>query len=354
MSIPFSKSELTIMGKYGNAAILNTPITPRENFIRAIRHQNPLWIPMKTDSINFAPRIYQDNIARAFVVEANRYEGIVGGKDIFGVSWIYVPKVGGSMVKPGKPFLNDISEWEEKIYFPDLEVLDWQASADENNDYLKNSNKLVEIWIFNGFFERLISFLDFEDAAVALIDEDQQEDVHKFFCALTDFYKKLIDKFAEYYAIDAIYFHDDWGSQRAPFFSIETCREMLVPYLKELVDHVHSKGLLFDFHSCGKCDELAPAMVECGMDMWGGQPMNDKPMLIDTYGKDILIGIHDLYRPGVQAIPDDDKELYRQVEEFLEPISKEIKMKPFYIANLRPDDRVIAAFYECTRKLLNE
>lgn len=50
-------------------------ITPRENYIRAVKHQNPQWIPMKSDAINFAPRIYPDNVARAFVVDGKPYEG---------------------------------------------------------------------------------------------------------------------------------------------------------------------------------------------------------------------------------------------------------------------------------------
>ena len=49
------------------SSILNPPITPKENYIRAAKRQNPLWLPMKSDSINFSPRIYPDNVARAFV-----------------------------------------------------------------------------------------------------------------------------------------------------------------------------------------------------------------------------------------------------------------------------------------------
>lgn len=325
-------------------------ITPRENYLRTLRHQNPQWIPMKSDSINFSPRIYPDNVARAFVIDGQPYDGPVGGPDIFGIQWKYIPVAGGSMVEPGKPFLEDISQWKEKVVFPDIDQWDWEKSAEENREFL-NTDKLVTIWIFNGMFERLISFLDFEAAAVALIDEDQQEDVKELFQALVDFYKKLLDKFAACYHIDAVFFHDDWGSQRAPFFSLDTCREMLVPYMKQIVDHCHSLGLLFDFHCCGKNESLVPAMIECGMDMWGGQPINDKQKLVAAYGDQILLGAHDPFTPA-HPVPEDDEELYRQVEEFLAPYAASIREKPLFIMNLRPNDRVIQAFRNCSHKLL--
>lgn len=326
-------------------------ITPRENYIRAVKHQNPQWIPMKSDAINFAPRIYPDNVARAFVVDGKPYEGPVGGPDIFGVQWKYIPVAGGSMVEPGTPFLSDVSQWKEKVKFPDIDSWDWEKSAEECREYL-NTDKLVTIWIFNGLFERLISFVDFEAAAVALIDEDQQDDVKELFQALVDFYKKLLDKFAAYYHVDAVFFHDDWGSQRAAFFSLDTCREMLVPYMKQIVDHCHSLGLLFDFHCCGKNESLVPAMIECGMDMWGGQPINDKAKLVAAYGNEILLGVHDPFMPG-SPVPEKDEELYSHVEEFLASYAEEIGEKPLFIMNLRPDERVIQAFQNCSHKLLS-
>ena len=162
----------------------------------------------------------------------------VGGADIFGVQWKYIDIAGGSMVEPGRPFLKEVSEWREKVRFPELDRWDWEKSAEENREFL-NTDKLVTAWIFNGLFERLISFVDFEAAAVALIDEEQQDDVKALFQELADFYKRLIDKFVEYYHVDAIFFHDDWGSQRAPFFSLDTCREMIVPYMKQTVSYTH-------------------------------------------------------------------------------------------------------------------
>lgn len=53
-------------------------------------------------------------------------------------------------------------------------------------------------------------------------------------------------------------------------------------------------------------------------------------------------------------VPEDDEELYRQVEEFLAPYAASIREKPLFIMNLRPNDRVIQAFRNCSHKLLTQ
>lgn len=325
-------------------------ITGRENIKRFLKKEKPEYIGLRSDCMNFAPRICPENIVRAWVVEKNKYEGPVGGKDMFGVEWEYVPSAGGSMVKPGNPMLDDLENWQDYITFPDIEEWDWAGSAEENNEWLEESGKFVEFWIFNGLFERMIAFLDFENAAVALIDEDQEEDVHSFMKAMADFYCKIIRNVAKYFpAVDCIYFHDDWGAQKAPFFSVDTNRKMIAPYMKQIVDCCHENGLYFDLHSCGKTEAMTPVMIECGVDMWCGQPMNDKINLIKTYGDQIFIGMHEPFSgPGAQPIPESDEELYAALEEYLAPVKDTVLEKPFYVANMSPDSRVIQAYKDIT------
>ena len=84
-------------------------------------------------------------------------------------------------------------------------------------------------WFLNGWFERLISFMDFDNAVVALIDEDQKDAVKELFDRLSDLYIKIIDKYLEYFpGIDGFCIHDDWGAQKDTFFSPDTAMEMIV------------------------------------------------------------------------------------------------------------------------------
>lgn len=348
----FSEDELNVIGTYGNYCKLNTPITPKENMLRAIHHQDPLWIPLKSDEVIFCPRIIPDNVARAWVMEANPYDGPVGGKDMFDIIWDYIPAVGGSMVRPGKPALEDISEWKTVLHFPDVDSWDWESSARENHEFLKDDRYIVS-WIFTGMYERLISFMDFEGAVVALIDEDQQEYVHEIFQALTDLNIKIIGNMKKYYDIDAVFFHDDWGGQKAPFFSPDTCREMIAPYIKQIVDFCHSINVIFDLHSCGKIEAMVPVMIECGIDKWAGQPLNDKQMLIEKYGDKILIGSTDTLHPTPNTPVPDAVTLEKQMDEYMACYGKKLPSNLFFLMNHIPQDDVIKAFYKAGRKLLS-
>lgn len=305
--IPFNPAaELQIVGEYKSffagapgTPRYNTPISPKENLTLLLTGKQPLWMATSTDYITLVPKVVPDNVARGFVFDADRLDlSQAGGADWFGVEWDYIPKVGGSMVRPGKPKVPDISRWEEYITFPDLDAMDWAGSAERNKAFL-STDRMNLVWVMNGIFERLISFVDFENAALAMIDEDLQDGVHRLFDALCKFYDKLIEKIKFYYNADILLFHDDWGSQRAPFFSLNTVREMLVPYLSRIVDSCHRRGMFFELHSCGKNEMLVPAMIESGVDIWSPQEMNDIKMLLDKYGDQLIFGVRAPLKPDM-------------------------------------------------------
>ena len=98
--------------------------------------------------------------------------------------------------------------------------------------------------------------------------------------------------------IDGVLIHDDWGTQNGPFFSLETAMEMLVPYLKRVVDYIHSEGMYYEQHSCGNCTKLVPAYIAAGVDVWAPQPMNDLDAILDMVeGSRLHIGMPDACPP---------------------------------------------------------
>ncbi len=298
--------------------VYNTPITPRENFRMMLDGKVPFWMPSDQDIFTINPIILPDNVSRAFVIDIEPLaEEKNGGKDMFGVDWEYVPSVGGSMVKPGRPMLSDIADWEKIVKFPNLDDYDWEGSAKKNSPYI-DRNKIVMSWVFNGLFERLISFLDFEAAAMALLDEEQQEYVHALLSKLCDLYDDLFGRLQKHYGVEMIYFHDDWGSQRAPFFSLATCREMLVPYLRRVADSCHKRGMYLFFHCCGQNELLVPAMIEAGVDIWVPQTMNDVDMLLEKYGDKMSFG----KTPDPLAMDASDEEIFKAAKSFVDKYKK--------------------------------
>jgi hypothetical protein len=302
MQIPkFSPKELNVVAEIpsvlgGVTPIYDFPVSCREGCVALFRRR-PVWqvmLGLGPETVTFTPGCNPDNVARAFVYDGTFVPGksnLTGGKDMFGIEWEYVPSAGGSMVRPGKPFLGDANEWYDKLVWPDIDSWDWEGCGKANEHYLK-PDRFNFSMLLNGWFERLISFMDFERAVVAMIDEDQKQAVKELFDKLTDLYIRIVDKYLTCFPmIDAIGFHDDWGSQKETFFSPETVGEMIVPYMRRITDHLHARGRFCDLHSCGQLMKQVPNMIAAGWDSWNPQAMNDTHKIYELYGDKILIAV---------------------------------------------------------------
>ncbi|MDR3148451.1 MAG: methyltransferase [Oscillospiraceae bacterium] len=285
--IPFSKQELqaidTISGFMGRPGlpIFNTPLTPRENFNAFYWEKKPWWLPSPSEGSMLIDSMYDDKLGRG---------GPNGTTDEFGIEWEYIASAGGSIVRPGEPFISDANEIADKIKFPDLDKWDWEGNAAK----AKIDPRIFTVFtLVNGFgFERLISFMDFAPAAMALLDEDQEDAVKKFLQEIAEFACKVVDKYCEYFpSLDGFDIHDDWGAQRAPFFSEQIAYDFFVPNMRLLTDHIHSKGKIATLHSCGHVEERVKCFIDGGFDGWVPQAMNDTKRLFDEVGDKIAIAV---------------------------------------------------------------
>lgn len=287
----FTCDELKVVAAIPNrfgpdVPVFSTPITYRENLLRMYEGKTPMWIPLSSGECNrIMLDIDPENKARNPVATGPRIDG-------WGVEWIFVDVVGGATVKPGNPLVTDIDKWEEQVKsIPDPDTWDWEGCVERAKANMI-PDMATYIAVPGCMFERLIALMDFANAAVALIDDEQKDAVHRLFRTLTDIHKKTYTNAKKYFHADIVNFNDDWGSQRAEFFSTETAREMFLPYMKELVDHVHSLGMYWDLHCCGFVEHLVPLFIEAGYDSWGGQPLNDKWKLKQQYGDKMIFTAH--------------------------------------------------------------
>ena len=299
----------------------NYVITERENFERLFRHEKPAYIPNITEMTAFSPAIVPDHKVRAWSLEIGEPHlpggKCDGGPDMFGVQWDYVPVTGGSMVHGDNPKIKDITHWEDYISFPDLDSWDWEGSA-KANEALFTPRRMTRVWLMNGLNERMLSLMNFRDVMVAYVDEDQQEGVHRFFDKLCTFYDDLIDRYHRYYGCDVLMFNDDMGTQRGPQFSPDTAREMIVPYLRQIVESCHKRGMYFELHSCGRNDIIAPVFAEAGIDLWMPQEnINDYDLLYRLIGDKVALGFPTDSTPGMS-----DEEAWESAERFMDRFGK--------------------------------
>lgn len=336
--------------EYPPVPVFNYPVSVREGY-RLLYQKKPLWIPTLGEFFYFAPSVIPDCVARGFVIEGKAFpEENWGGKDMFGIEWEYIPVAGGSMVRPGHELFEDANEWYEKIVWPDIESWDWESSAEINREFLDNGRANF-LRFFNGcWYERLVSFMGFENAAIALIDEDQKDAVKELFDRITDLYCRIVDKCCECYDIMGFNVHDDWGSQRAPFFSFETGEEMIVPYMKKLTDHIHARGKIADLHSCGYVGNQIENFIAAGWDSWAPQPMNPVEEYYEKYGDQIVLEVI----PPIFDVSNTSKAEQRAMaREFAEKYTKRGKPAKigYYGTEVLTED-YSQELYEYSRKLL--
>ena len=322
---PFSENELEVKYSLPNIRTnvdvphFHSPVTAAENIKRAIFQKEAVFFPDWKDFRMLHPRVIPDTMARSSADDGGERIISPAAADMFGVEWVYIESAHGAMVRPGNPVLTDMNDWEEKITWPDIDEWDWEGQARLSEKIVSETELAIVPQLFTGYFERMLSLMDVDNACVALIDEDQEDAVKAFLDRLADLHIRIIDRLVQCFPVDGISIHDDWGTQRAPFFSLETAQNILVPAHKKVADHIHELGLFYDFHCCGQVEELVPAMLEIGVDAWSGPPLNDKRKMYRLYGDRILLGVEP---PAVsEDLPDDEAERLAAefVDTFFEP-----------------------------------
>lgn len=313
-NIPFEKSELTPVGNYPlvmndymtkpgfYTAKLSTPITPRENWERFFQRNDPLWVPDSTYDLNYMCPLFHPDVTAG---------STTGGIDSFGVKWVPVPNE-KAMVEPGFKLLDDISEWEERIVWPDIDAWPWEEAAKEYS--VQDPDRPNAVFYTCGYFERMISILGFEGAAMSFLLEP--DSVHSFLDRLVEHNIRVFEHYKNYMNMELLLFSDDWGSQRAPFFSKEIVEEFLMPGYKKMVKWCHDNGIRFMHHCCGEVTSLIPYMIEAGVDAWEMNFEAVEPYLEDAiakYGDKILF---DAYFGLLYHLSDDEETFKAQVRSY--------------------------------------
>jgi len=254
------------------------PITPRENILLALSHKKPRWMP----NLQASSQLYLSSIIRDIPTERTQ-----DAADWFGVEYLYSEAQCSST--PQGNVLNDITEWEEKIVWPELDILDWAADAKKLE---RDESLALSMVMSNGPFQRLFGLEGFEQALIDLITEPDA--VRAFMTKYAEFQINVMDRVREHLQLDYIVVADDWGTMRAPFFSTDTFEKTILEPTKLLANAVKARGIKIIAHCCGMVMPFVPYMVEeIGYDALDIQDaINDLPGVLAKYGKRITVECH--------------------------------------------------------------
>jgi hypothetical protein len=245
-------------------------LTPKENYLRALRHEETEYIP--------AFGVDVTNVCMYNPIE--RPAG--GGIDGFGVRWVNSGSAGGATLPaPGEFVLDDVLNWKKKLAIPDLNVYKWDKLAEEASQV--DRNQIAVGFSADGVFLRLTCLMGFENALIAMAEEPDA--VNDICTAITDYKIKLAGKVAQHIKPDTFFYGDDFASELNLFTSPDTYRALLKPHHKRFFAACRNLGMIPIQHTCGRAEDIVEDIIDAGAEAWNAvQPRNDLKGLLDKYG----------------------------------------------------------------------
>ena len=185
--------------------------------------------------------------------------------------------------------IKDITLWKEVLKTPDprqYSAEEWKAAEDLANA-TDRKEKFVSPFVVTGIFEKLHYFMGIEDTMINFYEEP--EAMHDLIDHLTDWEIECAKVEIEHLHPNALFHHDDWGSQQSSFLSVDMFREYYLDAYKKVYGYYKDHGVqLIVHHSDSYAANLVPSMIEMGIDIWQGvMSTNNIPELIKEYGGQI-------------------------------------------------------------------
>ena len=322
-------------------------LTIRQNLLETIRGGNPdrfvnqyefmdmiMGSPFGED--NPSPKRGQMNVANAW--------GIVK-------SWPeYVP--GAFPVHtPDKIVIKDIENWRDYVKIPNV-VYDaerWEPYI-ARAEQVDRKEKFATIFVAPGVFEQCHYLLEIQNCLMAFYENP--DEMHELVDMITEWELAYAAEICKYVKPDALFHHDDWGSQVSTFISPEMFHEYYTPAYKKIYGYYKEHGVeLVVHHSDSFAATLVPDMIEMGIDIWQGvMTSNNIPELIKKYGGQIS------FMGGIDSATIDfpgwtEEDVKKQVERCLAEHGKHYFI-PGASLGLAMSNH--PGVYECTSKWIDE
>ncbi|MDR0468666.1 MAG: uroporphyrinogen decarboxylase [Peptococcaceae bacterium] len=186
---------------------------------------------------------------------------------------------------PDKIVLRDVTKWKEVVKIPDPHSYDdlW-PDYEKAMEAVDRNEKFATAMIAPGIFERLHSLMGMTDCLANFYEEPDA--MLELIDRLADWEIETAGIVIEHQHPDAIFHHDDWGTQSRSFWSPDDFGKFLAPAYKKIYGFWKKHGVqLIVHHSDSYAANLVPYMVEMGIDVYQGAVSdNDIPTLIKKYG----------------------------------------------------------------------
>ena len=340
-------------------------ITGRENFIRTIEFRGPHHLPVLI-GVDFDWLVEKDtakitkirelqshfpsdatclNAARN-LTEPEQENGALRWIDEWGTGWVDDGHGAKTEIYP----LDGGYDLLEKYHFPAPDIPARFAKFD--SELIKNETKYFRPLVWFTLFERLWMLRGFENMLM-----DPYTDRHSFEYLrdrVLEFNLAMIDQWLARGA-NAIYFSDDWGSQRGLLINPVDWRKFYKPAYKAMFSRVRSGGAHVWMHLCGNITAILPDLIDLGLNVLNPvqpQAMDVRFLAKEFGGKICFNGGVDVQGTMVHGSPEDVKhEVHELVNLFGRFNGGYIGGTSHSIMPETPLDNVIALFEAFTEYL---
>ena len=210
--------------------------------------------------------------------------------------------------------LKDVTKWRETVKFPSLDFpqTEWDRCIAEVSE-IDRTEKFAAVLLAPGVFDQLHYLMGMEECLISFYTEPDA--LKELIGALTEWELEYARLLCENFKPDAVFHHDDWGSQQSTFLSPEMFDEFIFPSYKKIYGYYKSHGVeLVIHHSDSYAATLVPYMIDMGIDVFQGcLDTNNVPELIRKYGG--KISFMGAINNGIVDIPGWTDELVAQYVE---------------------------------------
>lgn len=157
------------------------------------------------------------------------------------------------------------------------------AEKIDRNEYFATA------YVGNGIFEKLHSFMGMEDTMINFYEEP--EAMHELIDYLADWEIAGAKEVISHLHPEALFHHDDWGSQISSFLSPAMFEEFIEPAYQKIYGFWKDNGVqLIVHHSDSYVANLFPSIIRMKIDVLQGAVYeNNIPELIQKYGEKVSI-----------------------------------------------------------------
>ncbi|MDD6678533.1 MAG: uroporphyrinogen decarboxylase family protein [Firmicutes bacterium] len=186
---------------------------------------------------------------------------------------------------PEKIVIKDIENWQKYLKVPQVvyDAQEWEPFI-AKAEAVDRKEQFVAPFFAPGVFEQCHYLLEIQNCLMAFYE--YPDEMHELIDCITQFELDYAAEMCKYVKPDALFHHDDWGSQQSTFLSPDMFREFIKPAYMKIYGYYKSHGVeLIVHHSDSYAATLVPDMIDMGIDIWQGvMTTNNIPELVREYG----------------------------------------------------------------------